>query len=76
MPTAPTSWHYQLDGSAPDLGGSFNDYAADLALDGAGNVVAAGSTRNTGTKQDLQSREARQRRRVADLDPDGRFGDA
>jgi hypothetical protein len=47
-------WHYQLDGSAPDLGGSFNDYAADLALDGAGNVVAAGSTRNTGTKQDLQ----------------------
>jgi len=47
-------WHYTLDGSAPDIPGSYNDFAGDVALDGAGDVIAAGNTRNAGTGLDLQ----------------------
>jgi len=47
-------WRYQLDGSGGDIAGSYNDYAADVALDGAGDVIAAGATRNAGSKLDLQ----------------------
>jgi hypothetical protein len=47
-------WHYQLDGSATDVVGSYNDFASDVAFDGAGDVIAGGSTRNTGTGRDVQ----------------------
>jgi len=47
-------WRYTLDGSAPDIPGSYNDFAGDVALDGAGDVIAAGNTRNAGTGLDLQ----------------------
>jgi hypothetical protein len=47
-------WHYQLDGSATDVVGSYNDFATDGAFDPSGDVIAAGSTRNTGTGRDVQ----------------------
>lgn len=47
-------WHYMLDGSAPDLVGSYNDYASGVALNPAGDIIAGGNTRNAGTYLDLQ----------------------
>lgn len=47
-------WRYVLDGSAQDIPGSYNDFAGDVVLDAAGDVIAAGNTRNTGTGLDLQ----------------------